>query len=621
MKQFNTKIFLSYFIPLFVVLYILSGSVVYYLYYQQKKINLNEIKTYYTNIIEQQKELLFSTIYPSISDMFYLTHKKNIRDYLTNPQNNRIAVEDLELFARSNLDYKQVRYIDSNGMERIRINWINDSIVLVPGRDLQNKKNRYYFRETMKMSENEIYISPIDLNMENGMVEEPHETVIRFGSPVLDKKGKTAGIIVINQYLNNFFNELKNVLKDKACEQYLLNSEGYFLLAPDRFKTFGFMFNDFKDETFGKYYPETWSHISDSIKGIRVNRGDFFFYNNASIFDRYKILNNKNLNSLVNDTDNQWHFLIHVKYTDINSIKYLTKLFIISLIILFPVLIVLAFFISRARLKEILLIRELKDLNQELEHKVEVRTRQLTSKNNALISVNEELEAFSYSVSHDLRAPLRHIIGFIDLAFKTNKDELNEKGHYYLNIVKDAATEMRKLIDDLLRLSRVGRNQLNLTEVDLNQVIDEIKPIVTEDFKDHSVSWVVDQLPLLKCDYALMRQVMINLMHNAVKYSQNKKKSLIKIRAIPENQSITIFVKDNGIGFDMDYSQKLFGTFQRLHDKEEFEGSGIGLAIVKRIITRHGGKVWAESNPGNGATFYFNLPQDIKIQVKESPAD
>lgn len=242
-------------------------------------------------------------------------------------------------------------------------------------------------------------------------------------------------------------------------------------------------------------------------------------------------------------------------------------------------------------------------LNEELENRVKQRTQQLEE-------VNSELESFSYSVSHDLRAPLRHIYGFSELLMKETKDQLKEKEDRYLNNIINSVKNMEKLINDILEFSRMGRSKLNYTAIDFSLLIDESKKILAEDIKNREITWAIKKLPKIKCDISMMKQVFINLISNALKYTRKRKNAEIEIGIINNNKNeITFYIKDNGVGFNMEYSDKLFGVFQRLHNDKEFEGTGIGLAIVKRIITRHGGKVWAEGKINKGATFYLTLPK------------
>lgn len=245
--------------------------------------------------------------------------------------------------------------------------------------------------------------------------------------------------------------------------------------------------------------------------------------------------------------------------------------------------------------------KELEQLNIELEMKVEQRTAQLATS-------NKELESFSYSVSHDLRAPLRHINGFADLLHRHYRDALPEKARHYLDTVSGASRQMGTLIDDLLHYSRTGRNEVRKKELDMNLLIKEVLEELMTETQGREINWEMQHLPKVYGDYLLLKQVWANLLGNAVKYTRNQKTAQISIGYKEEAGDFVFCVGDNGVGFDMKYAHKLFGVFQRLHTQAEFEGTGIGLANVQRIVHKHSGRVWAEAESGKGAKFYFSLP-------------
>jgi signal transduction histidine kinase/FixJ family two-component response regulator len=248
---------------------------------------------------------------------------------------------------------------------------------------------------------------------------------------------------------------------------------------------------------------------------------------------------------------------------------------------------------------------EVQKLNRHLEERVRERTAQLAA-------ANQELEAFAYSVSHDLSAPLRHIQGYASLLEKSAEVALSEETRHSLAVISNSARQMGQLIEDLLTFSRTTAQPMRCSEVDLRVLAEEIISELAPDALKRSIEWGMQPLPRVTGDAALLRQVLINLLSNAVKYTRPRRRARIEIGEGPSSDRETIiFVRDNGVGFDMAYADKLFGTFQRLHSSSEFEGNGIGLANVRRIIARHGGRTWAEGKVDQGATVYFALPKKI----------
>lgn len=250
----------------------------------------------------------------------------------------------------------------------------------------------------------------------------------------------------------------------------------------------------------------------------------------------------------------------------------------------------------------------LRTLNAELEDRVEARTAELET-------ANRELESFSYSVSHDLRAPLRAISGFSNLLWEDHKEYLDDEARRKLGIIRGQADKMGELIDNLLKFSRLGRKALNPAPIDMAALARGTFEALERASADEQPEFRLGRLPPATADRSLMEQVWANLLSNAIKFSSKTENPVVEVGAVVDENENVYYVRDNGAGFDPRYRDKLFGVFQRLHDESEFPGTGVGLALVHRIVTRHGGRVWADSRPGDGATFHFSLPREMPDEL------
>jgi light-regulated signal transduction histidine kinase (bacteriophytochrome) len=243
---------------------------------------------------------------------------------------------------------------------------------------------------------------------------------------------------------------------------------------------------------------------------------------------------------------------------------------------------------------------------QKLNSQLELRVRELLAQ---LEAANQELKAFSYSVSHDLRAPLRHILGYVDILQTTTHQTLDQTARHHLQAVAESATQMGHMFDGLLAYSRLGRAEMRRAPVSLAALVAEARQELRSEIKGRDIDWQISDLPEVQGDPALLRHVIGHLLSNAIKFTRPRSKAKIVVGTESTGRETILYIRDNGVGLDLKCAEKLFGLFQKFHRSGEFEGLGLGLATVRRIIHRHGGRTWAEGKVGGGATFYFSLPK------------
>ncbi|HTE39587.1 MAG TPA: ATP-binding protein [Steroidobacteraceae bacterium] len=264
-----------------------------------------------------------------------------------------------------------------------------------------------------------------------------------------------------------------------------------------------------------------------------------------------------------------------------------------------------------AALKDVKQVSQIQIIAEKAERDIKHLLDRLAISDRHLAAANVDLESFSYSVAHDLRSPIRQIAGFSKILDEEYGSLLPEEGQRYLRKISQGARQMGNLVDDLLHLAQIGRQGLALQHVSLNAVVTAALETLQPECTGRSIKWHIDELSTISCDQGLMKQAFVNLLSNALKYTQPRELAVIEVRTTNSSGEHVVFVRDNGVGFDMRFASKLFGVFQRLHPASEFEGSGIGLATVDRIVRKHGGRIWAQAEPNRGATFSFTVAASV----------
>ena len=445
------------------------------------------------------------------------------------------------------------------------------------------------------------------------VINEAGERRIRLIRPVYieDEKGRKEfnGVITCSfnpETINNLY--ISTIISGKTGYAKLLNEEGIFLahyekgfIGQDAFKVRAEMNPELSYDVINKIQRKMMAgeegvdrYISGWHRGQRGEIEKLIAYAPVHVSDKI------------------WSVAVCAPVEEVEWIiskAYRNELFALGFTMLFLIAIgifgFIVFFRWSQSLRQEIKIRKqaekaLKKAHDELEIRVKERTAELKT-------TNKELETFSYSVSHDLRAPLRAIDGFSKIVQEDYSKILDEQGHHYLQRIRTATQNMGRLIDDLLDLSHIGRQPMKKKLINLETIIRKVYQALHPEWKDRKVNFIVHECPSVSADPNLMQIVFMNLLSNALKFTRKQTTTEIEVGCEKKNNQTIFFIKDNGVGFDMKYADKLFSPFQRLHRAEEYEGTGIGLATVQRIIHRHGGQIWVESKIGSGTTFYFTL--------------
>lgn len=559
----------------------------------------------------------------------------------------------------------QIRYIDENGNELVRADAKDGKITITPDDKLQNKSQRPYFIETAKRSTSEVYVSDIELNMEYGQIERPERPIIRFSVPVFDENRKFCGVVVTNVLVKGLFEELDlkaNALLDDETELVLIDQSGEFLIYRDESMTFAkqrkITANYFiKNPGLAKEIHSLDTGIREDLKSARLNVWRNIFFDRPHSKRHWTLIIKTPFEALEKPID-EIRDRSSVLLLVLSANVVILALFLARLLGLpFVRLSLAAKEISRGNYESVIaknllkrqdevgtfsrefdsMAQSLRKLRLNLESQVQERTKDLEQQRKAALNImedarealkraeaaeeelrlkalaleasNQELQQFSYVSSHDLQEPLRKIRTYGDLLVEDCGDALGEDGKRFIDVMQSSAARMQDLINALLIYSRVSKKEIELQPVDLNEVLADVITDLEIRIEESDANVIFPKnLPTVAGEPIQLRQLFQNLISNALKFMPEGQKPNIEISYHESVENfIEVRITDNGIGIEEQYARKIFAPFQRLHTRSEYAGTGIGLAICKKIIDRHGGKIWLESEKGKGSTFHFTL--------------
>lgn len=568
------------------------------------------------NILNLQRESIAKDFESIVSDLLFLAAQTDPAEIFEGTGSNRIKAkillaENYLMFSQKKRLYDQIRFLNESGMEIVRINFNNGKPAIVSDDQLQDKGGRYYFEDTFILASGEVFVSPLDLNIELGKIEQPKKPMIRFGTPVFDRNSKKRGVVIFNYFGGKLIHNYENISTYYLGQCMLLNKEGYWLKGLNPEDEWGFMYKDGRERIFGNAFPAAWQIISNEESGQFYNvKGLFTFKTIYPLFEGLKTSSGSG-EAFVPSTkqlkykDYVWKL---VSYISKNILVAESKKMLGRFLLLYTGLIILlvggSWFFAYTKGKRRLAEETLKRISKELEQS-----------NIRLEEIDRLKSMFIASMSHELRTPLNSIIGFTGIILQGMSGEITEDQRKELTMVKNSANHLLALINDVIDVSKIETDQVELFIEELNiaglmqGVMESFKVAVDE--KNIKLSLEMPERLIIKGDQRRIKQVVMNLLSNAVKFTDRGE---IEIKVKKKDEEVVVSVADTGMGIKKESMKRLFKQFSRIYVKGRpvIEGTGLGLYLSKKIVDLLGGQIKAESEFGKGSMFTFTFPLKYK---------
>ncbi len=600
------KRFLIFFLPLAILIAVIT-AVVYSVVVksEQEIVQNNELRRLenLTQIISQDFTLI-------VSDLMLLSESYELQALLSSGKNHdrKSLAENFLMFSEKRELYDQIRFIDEKGIEIVRVNFNEGAPAIVPDDQLQNKGNRYYFADSIQLKQREVFVSPLDLNIEHGEIEKPLKPMLRFATPVFDYRDQKRGIVILNYFGAELIQHLEWVSADSSAQIMLLNNDGFWLHSPRPEDEWGFMYEDGQEQKFGNLFPEAWSQIV-TLKSGQFHTADGLF----TVQTLYPLLEAWESSSgsgeafsastrRVLSGEYNWKIISFVPQDVLAARQYgAWSNYILIDIGLLGIILIISILLARATVNR-----------EQADNALRESNRNLADARDKAEAADRLKSTFLASMSHELRTPLNSIIGFTGIILQGLSGPLNDEQTKQLNMVRNSGQHLLSLISDVLDISKIEADQLEIEyePFDMREAIAKVVQIVTPMAEKKGLvlrSEMASGVGQINADQRRVEQILINLVNNGVKFT---KQGEVSIQCEVTEDWMVTRVRDTGIGIEPEDIDKLFKPFQQLDDglARQHDGTGLGLSICKKLTEMMGGEILVESKLGVGTTFTVTLP-------------